>query len=197
MKGALTVLANAVKQYLLFATPEDAKRFAELIKLYMTDSGAGNGYSAYWIFDDRVEETSGASDRFTQELDHKLVDRMVHAIAESRSLETEAPILPDLSIGRVDGAITFSIGEFAPRTSPVTGDMYRIFNWDPITEQHAESPREGRVIGITGDIAKVGSWGAEDEEGNLKPDAAIHDLPLGALMRIPDWQERNRERRKK
>lgn len=194
MLAAVRVRKDDHMEYLLFHSRESAENFVGFVETYISDSGAGNGYGAYWVYDDPIEATDGNADRFTRALEYGRIQEMMESIARARS--GGGPVtLPSITYGIENDAIAFAVWGFEYRKVPRAGDMYRVFDWEPLGD-YGVIPKEGRVLRVEGDTAHVVAWFAEDrDDGSPKEDAEVFEVPISTIMQIPDWLKQHRERR--
>lgn len=195
MKATVRTRKDDSMEDLLFNSVESAQNFVDFVILYQHESGAGNGYGAYWVFENKIEQTDGNSDRFTRELDSRRIDRMIRSIAHARSGGSGIVTIPSMTYGVEDGAIAFQLWGFDDRQKPGAGDMYRIVEYNETTVGllNDGASKEGRVLEVIGD--SIQGYLGEDDEGNRLESAKVHTIPLDSVMKIPDWLAEHRQRR--
>ncbi|KKU52945.1 MAG: hypothetical protein A3H69_05055 [Candidatus Sungbacteria bacterium RIFCSPLOWO2_02_FULL_47_9] len=105
----MKVLENAHGKDLLFASKEYAEDFKNFVKTWREVTGAGNGYDAYWVFDnDEILGCAGIPKYAAVRLNMEIVCRMAEEIS-AYSRETHSKDLEfSLAIGSKNGAIIFS-----------------------------------------------------------------------------------------
>lgn len=196
MLASVRTRKDDTMEELLFVSREAAESFLSFVEMYKNESGAGNGYGAYWVYDDNLEMTDGCSDRFTGTLDLERVIKMAWDIAYARS--GGSPVtLPSITYYEgEEGAIGFAFWGFDSRVVPAAGDMYRVVDWQKLSAEEGPYPKEGRVLSIMGENATILGWYDEDENGRAKENAAPLVVPLDAIMKIPDWLKKSRERKR-
>lgn len=134
MYGLVRVLEDARVVDLLFADKEQAASFVQFVEMYMAESGAGNGYGAYWHF--RNEPIAGIDTKIIREnIRSDLIENMCLSICDARKARksawqggevAEPEYMP--RVGEENGTITFSFDptKFPPRIQPNAGDLVRI-----------------------------------------------------------------------
>lgn len=187
MKAVLEVLEDGHGPLLLcFATKEDAERFKRFSNIYMSESGAGNGYGAYWCyFDSAISEVTEVIRLSKTELRRDLVEDMLSDILRARTAGSQNPPQIDLVFGQKDGAITFNFGELPPHQNPAVGDMMRVFSREATPEE--EKIGEGRVLDDVGDELEVISVWDEGEDGKPKPGVVRKRVRKSVVMKIYDY----------
>lgn len=187
MKATVRTRKDDSMEDLLFNSVESAQSFINFVSLYQHESGAGNGYGAYWVFEDEIEQTDGNSDRFTRELDYNRIKRMASKIAHARSGGNGIVTMPSITYGIDDEAIAFQVWGFDGKQKPSAGDMYRIIEYNETTVSLLRdgASKEGRVLEIVGDSIK--GYLGEDDEGNRLESAKVYTIPMDYVMKIPDW----------
>lgn len=187
MPAILKVLENAIKKTLCFASKEDAERFKSFTNIYMEESGAGNGYEAYWVmFNSKIVEVDDALDSYDKRVKKSLLSSMMDSIVGTRTAGKDTSYYPAITVGLNNG-ITFNIQELPDKQRPGAGDMFRT-----LFSQGAETKFEGRVIKDNGDTLEVIDWYSEDDEGNPKVDAETICIEASKVMKIDDWLTRHR-----
>jgi len=180
----LEALENADLKYLCFASRDDAERFKAFVNIYMEESGAGNGYGAYWVmFDADVEDVL---EGFDTELNMYLLNYMMSKVIEARLADSEIAMYPAIEVSMSTGVI-FRVGELPPRKRPTVGDMFRT-----LYSAGAESKFEGRVIHDNGDTFEVINCSDEWPSGKLKDNAKIITISVGQVMKVNDWRAKRR-----
>ena len=183
---------------LCFASHEDAKRFKEFGVTYVDESGAGNGYGAYWVYSDlEIVPCFWIPNNAVTILNTGLVTDMVWSILRARFAVENPPDCVGYKVGLRNGALTFLIGEFPPKILPTTGDMYRI----PRPEQRTEEEfhlSEGRVLADFGDEVDIVSSCDIRDDSITEPKEGAKKLRIkkDRLMKINDYLARIRARRK-
>lgn len=171
-------LENAEKKTLCFASVEDAKRFKNLVNTYMEESGAGNGYGAYWVlFETEIEEVPEIMENFCTELDDNLITKMIQDVIRARTA------------GNPQGII-FNLPELPKPQRPTRGDMFRT-----LFSRGANRKIEGRVINDNGDMLDVINCWDDDDNGKPKKDAKIITIPAAWTMKINDWKAELRKKK--
>ncbi|MCX6745241.1 MAG: hypothetical protein NTX82_07010 [Candidatus Parcubacteria bacterium] len=179
MFAILDCIENGQKKKLCFASIEDAQRFKAFVNTYMEESGAGNGYNAYWVmFDTKIVEVSEIMDDFCTILNNDLIVHMLQAVIHSRTA----------GVGNSQGII-FNISELPPRQRPAKDDMFRT-----LYSQGATEKIEGRIIEDNGETFKVINCYDIDDKGKPKKNAKIITIPASHAMKINDWQKEHRSR---
>ncbi len=182
----LEALEDERLKILCFASKADAQRFKQFCNLYIDESGAGNGYGAYWVYTDtKISRCRKVASRCVIGLDTELIESMLHRILVARTAIGNPQVKVGYVVGIRDGAIFFTIGEFPPRQRPGVGDMYRIPRSALDETNLAES--EGRVVKDLGDILEVISCYNEERDGSIKPNAKVVRVKVTSVMKINDW----------
>ena len=178
MFALVQVLENANPKELCFVEEKDAKAFCDFISTYITESGAGNGYGAYWHHDGEiryVKRLVGSS-----KIDADLIKSMAASICDARTASSQKngrrkniEYAPE--IGERDGAITFMFDPMSlpPRLEPVAGDLVRIVDLPDFDRQIA------RVVRIAGVTVELKSCPYGIKKGVT--------LPLANVMKIEDF----------
>lgn len=191
MYATIEALENGNRKTLCFYSKKDARDFKSFTNTYMDDSGAGNGYNAYWIlFDSEIIQCDKIPDNTTTSLRPNLIDRMLEGILIARTTKIEPDVGVGVRIAKKEGTITFSIDELPFRKTPTKDDMFRL-----IKSQANEDEirvREGRVLEDLGDTLKVYSYSDEMHNGKPIEGAEIIEVRTASVMKINDWlQEGN------
>lgn len=192
MYGLVQAIRDGDYQELLcFETKEEAERFKKFVNTYMEESGAGNGYGAYWVYTNaQILGCDMMPDYAKTQLDTELLESMLASIlvARTASKPFACPPVSLITFGGQGKPITFEYGELPPRQRPKVGDMYRglfpIRNSDVEEVAHA---REGRVVADHGATLEVISSWDEGDNGKPKPDAKRVCIPADQVMKINDW----------
>lgn len=180
MFAILEALENANKVTLCFATKADAERFKEFANTYMEESGAGNGYDAYWVmFDAQIVQVDVIPHGSITELNTDLVDRMLDDIITARKASADS----------TSEGIVFDDPRLPPQKRPSSGDMFRA-----LPSKGAKAKLEGRVVKDNGNFLDVIGYFDEDDEGNPKPDADIITISADHVMKINDWKSSMRKK---
>jgi hypothetical protein len=190
MFATVEVRKNNSFETLCFRSKEDAQRFQAFVEAYMRESGAGNGYGAYWIFNRDVgfhERPPGGS---VSTIDAARVGRMLWRILQARTCVDEPEMSSPRRATSEDGGILFDVGEFPPRQRPAIGDMFRAVG--PGLNEQERDVGEGRVLADLGDWFEVVSCGDEEDDGNIKPGAKRVSVRADKVMKINDWKRKNR-----
>lgn len=186
MFATVQVRMDDSMQNLCFCDRESADRFVEFVKVYMNESGAGNGYGAYWIFDDAVGMYERPSADAVKELESDRLHGMLDAILKARTAEDRPSLSVDLLIGTRNGAIALEIGELPPAQRPTIGDMCRVIGKD--LNEVERKLGDGRVVRDLGDTLEVvSSWDTE-HDGRVSPDATYLVVRTKNVMKINDWK---------
>lgn len=159
---------------LCFVSKADAEQFKQFVGTYMEESGAGNGYSAYWVYlDAPIIQADAIPPRCVTKLNDELISAMRNAIVGARLAGDD----------QEGGGIMFWSQELPPRQRPTCGDMFRA-----LVSQGAQDRMEGRVVADHGETLEVISWQEEDEEGKPISGARIVTIPASQTMKICDWR---------
>lgn len=172
MFAILSVLENAREKTLCFASKPDAERFKCFVLTYMEESGAGNGYDAYWVDPEaKIVQTDSVPDGCQIMLNKKYVDTMLARVREARYAGDRS----------CDEAIAFDVPLLPDRKRPTKGETFR-----SLVSQGASMKIEGRVVNDKGSTLEVICCWDEDERGKPKPGATIFELETCQTMKIPD-----------
>lgn len=185
MRCGLQVRVDDEMQILAFASAQDLQKFVRFVRTYQTDSGAGNGYGAYWVFD---PEPVAVTDDARYQLDWKLINYMCDSVGIERTGEP----LFTVNLGREESGIKFDF-TFPERRTPKVGEMFRCIERRGDTP--ADLPKEGRVVAKAVDNLTVISCWDEADDGSVKEGARRWSVPSGILMWIPDWKKQRRDAR--
>ncbi|NQT49447.1 hypothetical protein HQ571_02005 [Candidatus Kuenenbacteria bacterium] len=187
---SLQTLEDGQRKVLCFATAEDAIRFKKFSNMYMEESGAGNGYGAYWVFiNAEINGVTKIEESFACDLKTNLLNSMRNDIVTARTAGEFSGDDIDISVDKKNGALTFQIGNFPERQRPQKGDMFRsLFSYKG-------DKTEGRVIEDNGDMLKVIACWDEDDYGDPKPNATFIDISADDTIKINDWKIQFRKRR--
>lgn len=176
MPALLEALEDGRKVTLCFAVTTNAEEFKSFANTYMEESGAGNGYDAYWVhFDAQIIQTDAIPPNTVTRLKHDLITRMRNAILDARLA------------GQPQAGITFWGQPLPPRQRPTQGDMFRT-----LLSQGATERIEGRVVADHGDTLDIISLHDEGASGRPLPNATIVTIPAEHAMKIPDWRSARR-----
>ena len=108
MYAMLEALEDGVRKIFFFASAEDARRFREFIDSYMLESGAGNGYGAYWVsLDAPIVECRSILSSGTVSLRQDYVQHMLAGIVAARTGDRRATFQGTFLVGTERGAIAF------------------------------------------------------------------------------------------
>ncbi len=184
MYAIVSVLKNMRPITLCFSDQKSAEDFLTLVNVYEDDSGAGNGYSAYWP---DYRKRGVLLKRFrpfraVKELDGEMVDDMLRHIYRARAVSFLGDMKALFSIKRARRAIAFSLRELPPRLHPTTGDMYRI----PRSLSPEGLGGEGKVIEDNGDTLKVIPSHYWLREG-FRYDVEVLEVKASEVMKTHDW----------
>ncbi len=175
-----------------FRSENDAKRFQHFVLAYMRESGAGNGYGAYWIFDLDIGLYKNIPSGSTARLDAERLQSMLRSILQARTA-VDDPAAAGVSVPlTTEGgeSIRFELGALPPRQRPTVGDMFRVVS----TEADAEERRvgEGRVLmDLDNVFTVIDSWDEKDG-GAFKADATWYRVRADRVMKISDWKKQRR-----
>jgi hypothetical protein len=159
MYAILKALENSHDKLLCFASKEDSERFKDFANTYMEESGAGNGYGAYWVYFDAqiVEVSEILKDVFSCKLDRGLISSMLEDIVCARTAGESGAENIYINIGFKNYAITFFVGELPERQSPQAGDMFRSLQTKGVAKI------EGRVLKIDDGKVVLSIVSSQDE----------------------------------
>ncbi|MCK9352517.1 MAG: hypothetical protein M0P76_07105 [Candidatus Pacebacteria bacterium] len=168
---------------LCFADKKSAKSFLMLVNTYEDDSGAGNGYSAYWPnYDKRKIWLSWKPDNSVMEIDSEFVEHMLCRIYLAHSADFPEEMKEKFSVTHTNKGIVFSMEKLPPRIRPTVGDMYRI----PRSLSFDGMGSEGKVIedkGHTLSVVPCWYWGRE----GFRSDFEVLKIDESQVMKIHDW----------
>jgi len=181
LKGEIVVRKDDDFETLNFTTKQGAEAFAHLCHLYQDESGAGNGYGAYWHLRDSPIAAVDTP-RGNANLDSSRVNYMLESIVSARLAGGEVqPLSKDeiLKLAVKDGLIEFNFtsANLPPRIIPKAGDLVRIID-------HPEFSRSvlARLDTVIDDKAHV----APCEYGIIEPMV----VPLNNVMKVRDFLSR-------
>ena len=128
MYWILNVLEDAHPVKICFSDRRSAEDFSLLINTYEDDSGAGNGYSAYWpdYKKRKILPHFWRPAESTAEIDVGHVRWMLWSIYAAHAAELPGDADDLFSVATAGDALAFSLKELPPRVRPVVGEMYRI-----------------------------------------------------------------------
>ena len=152
----IEALENSRPIDFVFADRQQAQDFIDFVLMYVGESGAGNGYDAYWMISTQICQVDNIANSMKGFLNSDLIKNMALAICDARMARdhmsdevTEPEYMPQL--GYQDGLITFvfDADQLPPRLEPQAGDLARI-----IDRQH---PQRGvaRVKAVGGDLVTL------------------------------------------
>lgn len=190
MNYAVLARKDDTMELLAFGSMDSVCSFIKFVVTYQRESGAGNGYGAYWIFDDKVVQVDPADDRLVRSLERDRIISMAYDIAYARSGGSGIVTVPAITYGTKDDGIIFQVWGFDQGSTPNPGDMCRVIKPELLPTDKLRS-RDGRVTDIFVDQARVLDCADEGSEGP-KNKAEPYLIPLEALMKIPDWLESGR-----
>lgn len=184
MYAIVNVLKNMRPVALIFADEKGAESFLAFVNAYEDDSGAGNGYSAYWPNYGKREVLTRTFRPFgsAKELDPEMVEDMLRSVYRARAATFLGDMKTLFSIERVRRAIAFSMRELPPRVRPTTGDMYRI----PRSLSADGMGGEGKVVEDSGVTLKVVPSHYWQREG-FRYDVEVLEIEASQAMRTHDY----------
>lgn len=185
MKAILGAIEDGNSKGLFFASMEDAERFKAFCNVYLDESGAGNGYGAYWVYLDSIIIGVTGNPGHSTNIREDLVKYMLDKIVCARTAGEKRGSSVELVMGTSDNGIKFNVGDLPSRLRPGVGDMFR-----SLRSQGALSKMDGRVIEDNGDILKVVSCWDENKDGSVKDDAKIIEIETSKVMKINDWKKK-------
>lgn len=108
----LYFLINAIKSselvILCFCSKKDAARFKRFNDRFIDETGAGNGYLAYWIkFGCKISSCEDINENFVTTLKKDLVLNMLSSILIARTASINPTEIVDYAFGQKNGAIIF------------------------------------------------------------------------------------------
>ena len=186
MKAYVCTRKDDKMEKLLFVSSEFAQNFISFVEMYQYESGAGNGYGAYWIYEKNIVRTSGRSNSFVRTLEFDRIQGMATDIARARS-GGGVVTMPSIKYGIDRSAICFAFWGFDCKNKPKPGDMYRVVDWNIIQDDFDERFGEGRVRRVEGgNIVVVNCY---DEFRSIRNQVELEEylIPHSAVMKIPDW----------
>lgn len=188
MGALLKAIEDGVRSTFYFASKQDAERFKEFVNIYMFDSGAGNGYGAYWVLtDEMIVECDKAPTYAVTEVKNHILLSMLGDILNARTAGEQRNANGRMA-GKKNGGITFNAGELLPRQRPQVGDMFRTIKEDGANEEEY-AVGEGRVIADHGDTLEVINYSDEEDDGRIKPNAKRVIVRVANVMKINDWKK--------
>lgn len=196
MFAILSAIEDGHSITLCFASKKDAEQFKQFANTYMDESGAGNGYGAYWVYrSSEVIRCDKVPPGSTTRLEQKFINSMTNDILVARTANRNHSAMADISIGIKNKAISFSFGNLPERQRPAVGDMFRTMKSQANEEEKAVG--EGRVIEDLGETLKVISCWDEGDDGRPKSNAKLITVRDVAVMKINDWKSEHRSNRAK
>lgn len=180
----LSVLKDMRQLSLCFTNRKSAASFSTLVNIYEDDSGAGNGYSAYWpdYGNEKISLRLWKPRRSVSEIDPELVRSMLHSIYLSRNVDIPDDLSERISIGTEGQGILFSMNALPPRMQPAVGDMYRI----PRSLSKDGMGGEGKVIDERRDSLVVIPSHYWEKDG-FRNDVTTSEIPKKSAIVIHDW----------
>ena len=184
MYAILNVLKDGRPTKLCFANKKSAESFLLLVNTYEDDSGAGNGYSAYWpdYIKRNVLPSFFRPRGSVTELYIGLIEAMLWSIYMARAGVPPKELKETFSAAYTGKGIVFSLKELPPRIRPTAGDMYRI----PRSLSEDGLGSEGKVIEDNGDNLKVIPCWFWKRDG-FRSDVKILVIKASQTMKIHDW----------
>lgn len=159
----------------------------------MDESGAGNGYGAYWVYFNAPILTGGMPLGATCKLQENFIRHMAQDILVARTTSRENLPTVDLAIGTNNGAIQFDFGKLPSRRKPRVGDMCRVLKSKCTQAERVIG--DGRVVGSSGRTIKVISSWDEGDDGKPRPNACVTTVNVTHAMKINDWLKEHRARK--
>lgn len=157
MFAFVKVLEDAREADLIFADKSHAEHFTRFVHTYIAESGAGNGYGAYWHFGD--VPTVGVDTKIGKgELRADLIRDMAIGICDARKAHPHAwedgiYKLPEYipSFASVNGLILFHFdpNKLPPRLTPEIEDLVRIVDnpaYDRVIARVKEVRAENMIL---------------------------------------------------
>ena len=184
MYAIVHVLKDMEPVTLCFSNKKSAENFLTLVNTYEDDSGAGNGYSAYWPnYDKRkIQSRFWRPPESVAKLDTVMVKEMLWSIYSARAAASPEDMEKKFFISCTCLAIAFSLEELPPRIRPTAGDMYRV----PRSLSTDGTGSEGRVIEDIGGLLRVVPcwyWGRE----GFRHDVKTLYVKTSSAMKTYDW----------
>ncbi len=187
MYATLIVRKDDSYETLCFLSKADAQRFRRFVRTYIDESGAGNGYGAYWIVDDEIDQRRVPPAGSKAALDHDRLKTMLFSILRARTAKNPPDVEVALKAWTVGRAVAFTFGMLPPRQRPGVGDMFRVIRGSRPSDEEAKVG-EGRVVADRGKTFEVVScW--DDENGKIKPGAKRVTVRASKVMKIDDWNK--------
>lgn len=216
MRNKLKVLKDMKERVLVFRSYTDAKKFSEFIKVYMDETGSGNGYGAYWphrfyipgsrllpftngiYLDSEPIPIFSADEREAGKINTDFIRDMACAILLvrfpggcSEALKKFAKRISD-SVKQTDKGIIFllDVGDLPSSQRPEVGDMYRI----PRSRMNLNDEKlaffsEGKVVEDLGEKLKVVScFSFSGLRKGEKPE--VGEIEVWRAIKINDWFSR-------
>ena len=121
MYACIDVRKDDSFEKLCFASEEDAKRFQRFVRIYQKESGAGNGYGAYWIFDEDIGLYRTMPGSVVCRLEQERIDSMVESVRLTRAKKRGSTAKLEIMVGARDGAIRFELNESPLSAKPTKG----------------------------------------------------------------------------
>jgi len=188
MFATIDVLNNEeAAETLCFRSKQDAERFRDFGLTYMRESGAGNGYGAYWLCALDIGQYERPPAKATIGIETARLEDMLQRILKARTATDPPTAKVDMAMGVREGGIVFSHGDLPPRLRPAVGDMFRVIG-DELNGQEREV-REGRVMADCGETLEVmSSW--SENGGRINPNAKRFVMRADKVMKVNDWLKR-------
>ncbi len=214
MKNELRVLEDMNEKVLVFRSYADAKKFSLFLKIYEDESGAGNGYGAYWshrfyvpgsrflpftngiYLDSEPIPVFSADEKEVEKINADFIRDMACAILSVRfadepceALKKFAKRISNSVKQAADKGITFllNVEDLPDAQRPAVGDMYRIpRSRMDLNDEKLAFFREGKVVEDLGEKLKVVScFSFSSLRKGEKPE--VGEIQAWRAIKIDDW----------
>jgi hypothetical protein len=186
MYGFVQVIEDGRNVDLLFADKEQAKQFIDFVHVYMIESGAGNGYGAYWhLIGNLGNPVVGVDTKVGQGfLKTDLIQAMALSICDARAARPHAwqggnVTVPEYMplMGIKDGTIVFQFttSDLPHCIAPKKGDLARI----------VDNPKYYKCIGRVKEARDSGLFVIAPCEHSFLTEEI--ELPAFEVMKIYDF----------
>lgn len=187
MSALINSFYNSSSVSLLFKTVKDAKQFKDFVHTYMWESGAGNGYGAYWIYmDEDIHVVKGYSEKFSLKLNIDYLMKMIRRIVLARNAGETEVVTFRLRYGESLTGISFKVDNLPPRRRPEVNGLCRIIDSSVFPEDLYMA--SAVVLEDRGDLFVVtDSMQSKSTEMGFA-ELRTYEVPASAVMKIKDFR---------
>lgn len=183
----INAIEDCVLKRFCFASEDEFIKFGNFVETYITESGANTGVNAYWFMEDIYLTKTKRIPKYAKvTLRPEIIRHMALKIISER-LAGEGIHKPKVRIGRLNGAISFSISNLPKKQKPKPGDMFRIFEPYAFLGRSGYFPMQGKVIKEKKDVFEIISVTDIKPNGKIRPAAMVYWVRKDIVMKVHDW----------